>query len=90
MMIKLKKKKEVDITQWHRWFAWHPIVTEEREWIWLQCVQRRIQGNWEGSDAFYRLHNPLLLLVDPGPPKKTLVKPPPPPPPPRGKVGDPC
>lgn len=26
---------------WHRWFAWHPIQTYDRRWVWLRRVWRR-------------------------------------------------
>lgn len=72
MIVKLKKK--VDIRLWHKWFAWHPIITENREWVWLRYVQRRVRGYYDRSWSVYRLHNPLLLLIDPGLPTMFLVK----------------
>lgn len=32
---KLDKKK-----QWHKWFAWHPVVVN-REWVWLETISRK-------------------------------------------------
>lgn len=29
------------ITDWYRWFAWHPVDTEDRGWRWLCLVWRR-------------------------------------------------
>jgi hypothetical protein len=26
---------------WHHWFAWLPVVTEDGEWCWLVWVWRR-------------------------------------------------
>ena len=26
---------------WHRWFAWHPVRTEQHGWRWLRTVERR-------------------------------------------------
>jgi len=31
-------------TEWHRWFAWYPVLTEENEWVWLEWVNR--QHRW--------------------------------------------
>lgn len=27
----------------HRWFAWHPVNTDDQGWKWLQFVWRRRQ-----------------------------------------------
>lgn len=29
------------ITPWHRWFAWRPVETSDRGWVWLRFVYRR-------------------------------------------------
>lgn len=26
---------------WQRWFAWHPVRTEQHGWRWLRTVERR-------------------------------------------------
>jgi len=26
---------------WHRYFAWHPVRTEEGKWLWLKYVCRK-------------------------------------------------
>ena len=28
-------------TEWHRWFAWYPVVIEG-QWVWLETVERRL------------------------------------------------
>lgn len=42
-------------TEWRKWFAWRPIRTENREWVWLETVERRwytaripnvVPGSW--------------------------------------------
>ena len=33
-------------TQWQPWFAWHPVLTKQGEWVWLETVYRR----WDGSN----------------------------------------
>jgi hypothetical protein len=43
---------QLAVTQWHRWFAWHPGFLETligtRPLVWLQYVERR----WtEGSNS---------------------------------------
>ena len=34
---------------WCPWFAWHPIVTMDDKWIWLETVLRRPDDNWCGA-----------------------------------------
>lgn len=29
-------------TEWHRWFAWHPVKLESGGYVWMQFVQRRM------------------------------------------------
>ena len=29
------------VTDWYRWFAWHPVDTVDRGWRWLVVVNRR-------------------------------------------------
>lgn len=29
------------VTEWFRWFAWHPVKTVDRGWRWLWVVRRR-------------------------------------------------
>lgn len=29
------------IGPWHRWFAWRPVSTVDRGWVWLRRVSRR-------------------------------------------------
>jgi hypothetical protein len=35
-------KYKVDITQWHKWFAWHPVKVKANECRWLEIVERRV------------------------------------------------
>jgi hypothetical protein len=29
------------ITKWWNWFAWRPVNTVDRGWVWLRVVKRR-------------------------------------------------
>lgn len=29
-------------THWWRWFAWHPVRTEQGRWVWLRHTYRRL------------------------------------------------
>ena len=40
MKIQLKPRKNLE--RWHPWFAWRPVVTEDRLWVWLQTIERRV------------------------------------------------
>lgn len=39
MRINVKPSK--DLTEWHRWFAWHPVRADSQI-VWLEWVQRRV------------------------------------------------
>jgi hypothetical protein len=30
------------LTNWHRWFAWHPIKVADHDCRWLEYVERKI------------------------------------------------
>ena len=27
--------------EWRKWFAWHPVRTEDWKWVWLETVERK-------------------------------------------------
>lgn len=29
---------------WHAHFAWYPVKTKEKVWVWLETVERRYDG----------------------------------------------
>jgi len=41
--------------EWHRWFAWHPVVVPHVGMIWLEPVQRRMHSGYNGSWYEYSL-----------------------------------
>ena len=61
--MKFFKKPEVDLWDWHRWFAWYPVVIwdeeQEREfYVWLETVERKRDGpalRYGGWKMKYRL-----------------------------------
>lgn len=40
MRFRLDPKKPVDHTEWHHWFAWHPVRIGP-ELVWLERVDRK-------------------------------------------------
>lgn len=36
------KKPYIDQDEWHDWFAWHPVVTQDNKVVWWEMIQRRI------------------------------------------------
>ena len=40
-----------DSVSWHKWFAWHPVVTLSGNHIWLKIVYRRSPAiSWPHSE----------------------------------------
>lgn len=39
---------------WHPWFAWRPVKTISREWVWLEWVER---GDYFDHDVRYNAPN---------------------------------
>lgn len=52
MQYKINKKKKFDQTQWHKWYAWYPVIDNSRHiFVWLEVVNRRMLS--ERSDNVY-------------------------------------
>ena len=40
-------KEPKDKSEWHRWFAWHPVqLTGTRTWVWREYVERKQESDW--------------------------------------------
>lgn len=39
------RNKSMDVFQWHRWFAWHPVSTGLTV-VWCETIERRL---WSSS-----------------------------------------
>ena len=35
-----------EMLTWKKWFAWHPVETEDGKFVWLETVERRCPDNW--------------------------------------------
>jgi len=55
MMKQLPKRKKVNKFQvWTSWFAWRPVITENRELVWWESVQRlRMDGTQFVSSNYW-------------------------------------
>jgi hypothetical protein len=43
------------ITQWHPWFAWHPVrITGTRQIVWLERIERCACFEYSGMAYAYR------------------------------------
>jgi hypothetical protein len=38
----MKIYKETIYNEWRKWFAWYPVRTEDRVWVWLETVERKM------------------------------------------------
>lgn len=59
MRIQLKSPERK--TYWHKWFAWHPIITEEDTLVWLETVERKRTYGYADYENEYRLIKEKLL-----------------------------
>lgn len=53
---------ERDLREWHRWFAWRPVLVD-RTWVWLETVERRLFYSYACTCRYYRFP-PTLDLAD--------------------------
>jgi hypothetical protein len=57
-----KLKSKLKIPDWHRWYAWHPVVCEGM-WVWLETIYRKgelVEGGYGPFITWqYRLKNNL-------------------------------
>ena len=58
-------QNKINKTQWHRWFAWRPVVVRRIGeaggmphitifWTWWEHVERKLIYNWGDTEAEYR------------------------------------
>lgn len=40
--------------EWRRWFAWYPVRTIDRTWVWLEVVEKIYFMSMKLSDQDYR------------------------------------
>ena len=52
-------EREAGRSKWRRWFAWHPVYLDTREWAWLEVVERRQlwSGGWGGGYYYWEYRN---------------------------------
>ena len=47
-----KVKPHLKSWEWHEWYAWHPIMTDCGQIVWLEVVERRsCDGGWGAADG---------------------------------------
>jgi hypothetical protein len=48
------------LTTWARWFAWHPVETNDDGWRWLEWLERRetASDEFSGTAHEYRAVKP--------------------------------
>lgn len=46
-------KRSPSLSEWHRWFAWHPVTLVDGRRAWLCYVQRKIEYGYAGWDYEY-------------------------------------
>lgn len=44
-----------DLTQWHWWFAWYPVLLEDSRVLWFQRVQRRVEYGYADWYWYYKV-----------------------------------
>jgi len=52
MKYTMKKKEPLNTKIWHRWFAWHPVITRQNTITWLSFVCRK-QEFWRGGRCWH-------------------------------------
>lgn len=46
--IETARDKAIRVRQWHRWFAWYPVLVNAREFRWLEFIEARVGSHgWE-------------------------------------------
>ena len=50
MKWKRKERIKTDEIQWHKWFAWYPVILDEYV-VWLEMVYCRYTGRLTGHEG---------------------------------------
>lgn len=37
-----RHRRRLERMEWHPWFAWHPVATNDGQTVWLETVMRRV------------------------------------------------
>lgn len=51
--------RRLNLTYWHKWFAWRIVLLDTGRFVWLQFVERRLEyvAHYDGLDIerYYRM-----------------------------------
>ncbi|HBB81969.1 MAG TPA: hypothetical protein DC031_01545 [Sulfitobacter sp.] len=50
-----EEMRDYDKYRWRRWFAWYPVEVADREWVWLEWVERIAVNRGLYTSNHYRL-----------------------------------
>lgn len=42
--MKWKISPQFNYKEWHRWFAWYPVKLKNNQRVWLEYVERKLDG----------------------------------------------
>lgn len=59
-----KKREPKDLSKWHPWFAWRPVMTGDEYWAWLERIERQMVYHCYGTDTFYRLRQKPIRIAE--------------------------
>jgi hypothetical protein len=55
-----REAKRKALEQWHPWFAWHPVMLENGDAVWMEHIERRREfvSGYDGTYVFDRYRKP--------------------------------
>ena len=53
-------KTRPPLSEWHRWWAWHPVKISDNnkaanKWVWLEAVERKLIHTYGDCYMVYRI-----------------------------------
>ena len=42
---------------WHRWFAWYPVVTVRGAWAWMKFVERALNAEYMQANVMLGINS---------------------------------
>lgn len=60
---RLDQRTEVQ-SRWHTAFAWHPLLTEDGYWVWLETVHRCRKHRFSEWRYLSDIHNTMTVADD--------------------------
>lgn len=69
-----RELRRVNKFEWHLWFAWYPVKTKQKWWVWLERLARRVVYSGEGTSNLPTFYWEYSLVAERPHPEESRVE----------------